>query len=247
MNDFSAFRSLTRWVSPHRSPVSLPLPLFHFSATNISAFHSRFQVESIQDFHVLTLDKRYFEIPGSVERWLYLYAKKATGGQNGIWKESFKSLHRKSASQQAYKHYASTLRKLVEKNELPGLCLSRKDSATGEDMLVMERTEKREEKAAMADEPKTEQQLTLIEQTPLEEAWENALEILGKQLGVPTVNSWLKPLRLNGCKDGILSFHAPTKFIGDWVVSHQKHRLLSVWQSLGYELASIQIEAKSAA
>ena len=41
MNDFSAFRSLTHWVSPHRSPVSLPLPLFHFPATNISAFHSR--------------------------------------------------------------------------------------------------------------------------------------------------------------------------------------------------------------
>ena len=35
--------------------------------------------ESIQEFHVLTVDKRYFEIPGSVERWLYLYSKKATG------------------------------------------------------------------------------------------------------------------------------------------------------------------------
>lgn len=63
--------------------------------------------ESVQDFHVLTLDKRYFDIPGSVERWLYLYARKATGGANGVWKETLKSLYRKSASQQEYKHYAS--------------------------------------------------------------------------------------------------------------------------------------------
>ncbi len=48
--------------------------------------------ESIQDFHVLTLDKRYFDISGSVERWLYLYARKATGGPTGVWKETFKSL-----------------------------------------------------------------------------------------------------------------------------------------------------------
>ena len=48
--------------------------------------------ESIQDFHVLTLDKRYFDISGSVERWLYLYARKATGGPAGVWKETFKSL-----------------------------------------------------------------------------------------------------------------------------------------------------------
>jgi plasmid replication initiation protein len=202
--------------------------------------------ESIQDFHVLTVDKRYFEIPGSVERWLYLYARKATGGENGIWKESFKSLHKKSASQQAYKHYASALRKLVEKNELPGLNLSRKASAAGEDMLVMERTEKREPKAPTADVPNRETQLLLIEQTPLEEAWENAFEILGKQLGVPTANSWLKPLQLVGCENGVVTFSAPTKFIADWVESHYKPRLLAVWQSLGYEVASVRIDTKPA-
>src|SRR6266436_1310350 len=75
--------------------------------------------ESIQDFHVLTLDKRYFDIPGSVERWLYLYALKASGGTAGSWQESFKSLYGKSASQQDYKHYANALRKLVERNDLP--------------------------------------------------------------------------------------------------------------------------------
>ena len=44
--------------------------------------------ESVKDHHVLTLDKRYFDIPGAVGRWLYLYAQKATGGPTGRWKET---------------------------------------------------------------------------------------------------------------------------------------------------------------
>ena len=99
--------------------------------------------ESIQGFNVLTLDKRYFQIPGTMERWLYLYARKATGSPTGIWKESFKNLHVKSASQQEYKHFASTLRKLVAKDNLPGLHLEKVSSLKGKDMLRVERTEKR--------------------------------------------------------------------------------------------------------
>ena len=125
---------------------------------------------------------------------------------------------------------------------VPGLSLSCKDSSSGGEMLVMERTEKRETKAAVTDEQKAEKQLILIEQTPLEEAWENALEILEKQLGVATVNSWLKPLRLMGCENGILTLHAPTKFIADWVESRYQQKIASVWQSLGYEMSAIWIE-----
>jgi plasmid replication initiation protein len=201
--------------------------------------------ESIQDFHVLTLDKRYFDIPGSVERWLYLYAKKATGGATGAWQESFKKLYEKSASQQAYKHYAHALRKLIEKNDLPGLRLSRKRSSTGKEMLVMERTEKRS-----AVEIKNEQQLPLIERSPLEEAWENVLEILSQQIGEASVKSWMKPLHLVNFEAGTLTYRATTKFIADWVESQYTGRLRTAWQAVGYEVAAVRIEAprkKSAA
>ena len=201
--------------------------------------------ESIQDFHVLTLDKRYFDIPGSVERWLYLYAKKATGGPTGAWQESFKKLYEKSASQQAYKHYAHALRKLIEKNDLPGLRLSRKRSSTGKEMLVMERTEKRS-----AVESKAGQQLPLIEQSPLEEAWENVLDILCQQIGDATVKSWMKPLHLVSFEDGTLTYRATTKFIADWVESHYSDSLRTAWQAVGYEVAAVSVEAprkKSAA
>jgi plasmid replication initiation protein len=201
--------------------------------------------ESIQDFHVLTLDKRYFDIPGSVERWLYLYAKKATGGATGAWQESFKKLYEKSASQQAYKHYAHALRKLIEKNDLPGLRLSRKRSSTGKEMLVMERTEKRS-----AVETKAEQQLPLIERSPLEEAWENVLDILCEQIGEATVKSWMKPLHLVNFENGTLTYRATTKFIADWVESQYSGRLRTAWRAVGYEVVAVRIETprkKSAA
>ena len=201
--------------------------------------------ESIQNFDVLTLDKRYFDIAGSVERYLYLYARKATGGPTGSWQESFKTLYEKSASQQEYKHYANALRKLVEKNDLPGFNLSRKRSSTGKEMLVMQRTEKR-----VAFEARAERQPALIERSPLEEAWENVLDMLRRQMGEATVNSWLKPLHVVSFDDGALTLRAPMKFVSEWVDSHYRSRLLAAWKSVGYEVATIRFESprkKSAA
>ena len=193
--------------------------------------------ESVQGFNVLTLDKRYFEITGSLERFLYLYARKATGGESGHWMESFKSLYAKSASQQEFKHYANTLRKLVKRNDLPGFRLEARQSAKGVASLFMERTEKREPKSIEKPE-----QLTLIEQTPLEEAWENALENLRQQLGEATVTSWFLKLQLVGFDSGTLTYRAPTKFIAEWVESHYGSRLKTVWKSVGYDVATLLIE-----
>ena len=200
--------------------------------------------ESIQNFNVLTLDKRYFDIPGGVERWLYLYARKATGGAHGVWKETFRSLYLKSASQQEYKHFASALRKLVEKDNLPGLKLAKVESNQGKDMLRMERTEKRqviENKAT----PANGVQIELIERTPLEEAWENVFEIMGNHLGQPTANSWLKDLRLVKLENGTLTLQAKTKFIADHVESHFRSKLLMVWQTINPDVAAIRVEAKA--
>jgi plasmid replication initiation protein len=199
--------------------------------------------ESIKDFHVLTLDKRYFEIPGSVERWLYLYARKATGGPNGVWRETFKSLYQKSASQQEYKHYASTLRKLVQKNDLPGLRLEKVSSTQGKDMLLMERTEKREvtaEKAQAVQAP--EVQMELIEKTPLEDSWENVLEIMRKHLGEALVKSWLVKLQPKGLEGSSLIFQAPTKFIADWVANNYSFKLADAWRLMGHDVDDIRFE-----
>ena len=195
--------------------------------------------ESVQGLNVLTLDKRYFAISGPVERWLYLYARKATGGANGQWLEGFKSLYAKSASQQQFKHYAATLRKLAAKNELPGFRLEVRKGANGAPALFMERTERREpiEKAA-------ELQLLLLEQSPLEEAWENVLETLNRKLGAATVSRWLKPLQPVSFEGGTLSFRAPTIFISDWIQSRYLGHLRDSWKSVGYDVEKIAFAAK---
>lgn len=199
--------------------------------------------ESIKDFHVLTLDKRYFEIPGSVERWLYLYARKATGGPAGVWKETFKSLYQKSASQQAYKHYASALRKLVKKNDLPGLRLEQLSSAQGKDMLLMERTEKRpvvESKEAQVQEA----QLTFLERTPLEESWENVLEVMRRQIGADQVKAWLEKLHLVSLEEETLILRAPSKFVAEWVENNFRQKLTNAWQTVGQPVSAIRFESK---
>jgi plasmid replication initiation protein len=202
--------------------------------------------ESIQDFHVLTLDKRYFEISGSVERWLYLYARKATGNPDGMWKEGFRSLYKKSASQQAYKHYASALRRIIERNDLPGLKLERCASASGLDMLRMERIDKREAIEARAGgQQQQQQELAFMERTPLEEAWENVLDMLRKSLSAPTVSSWMEKLDLLGLEEELLSFRAPSKFIAEHVQSRFGLRIREAWRSLGYEVKEIVFQVKS--
>jgi plasmid replication initiation protein len=201
--------------------------------------------ESVQGLNVLTLNKRYFDIAGPVERWLYQYARKATGGATARWLESIKSLYAKSASQQEFKHYANTLRKVAKKNDLPGLRLEIRAGANGGSSLFMERTEKR-----VIFDAKAEQQLPLIELSPLEEAWENVLDFLRERLGEAVANSWFPKLHLVSFEEGCLTFRAPTRFAGEWVESHYRSQLISAWKSVGYEVETLRIDGprkKSAA
>ncbi|MGB8169006.1 MAG: replication initiator protein A [Chthoniobacteraceae bacterium] len=191
--------------------------------------------DSIQDFHVLTLDREYFAIPGSVERWLYLYARKATGGGNGVWKESFKSLYQKSASQQAFKHYASRLRDLVKQNELPGLRLEQTVSKKGEPVLKMQRAENQREKPTFP-----ERQLVLVEVSPLEEAWQNVLESFRVQLGEASANAWIGKLRFVSLEGGALTYHSPSNFIADYVRNTFGPRLIAAWKNVGHEVKELR-------
>ena len=104
-------------------------------------------------------------------------------------------------------------------------------------MLVMRRTEKPAVLPA-----KAEQQLPLIEATPLEEAWENVFATLCSQLGTATANSWLKRLQVVGLTDGTLTFRADTKFIADTVLSQYERRLKTAWLDVGHEVTSLQFE-----
>ena len=88
---------------------------------------------------ILTLDDEYFELTGGLQRWLYLYVRKASGKQATGWRESFCSIYKKSASSGSFKLFKSRLRGLIKKQGLPHYLLQEYESINGESYLLMTR------------------------------------------------------------------------------------------------------------
>jgi len=69
---------------------------------------------------VLTLDEGYFKITSGVERWLYMFARKAGGYNVGGWSESIESIYNKSGSVGTLTEFKRTIKKIVNKQSLLG-------------------------------------------------------------------------------------------------------------------------------
>jgi len=90
----------------------------------------------IDPSRVLTLDPRYFELTGGIERWLYRLARKHAGTQPQGWRFDFDYLHRKSGSGAPLKDFAIDLRRIAARQSLPGyrLCIVR--SGVAESLVI---------------------------------------------------------------------------------------------------------------
>jgi len=198
-------------------------------------------LESVEEFQVLTFDRLYFEIPGAMERWLYLHARKCTGGPSGMWREGFKSLYAKSASLQQYKHFASSLRKIVVKDSLPGFRLELVRSAEGKDMLKMIRLRKGE-----ADQKTLEYEYERAEElSSLEEAWQHVLDLLRKSIGKATVRVWLEKIDVGPLEKGELDLFAPTQFIASEIEAKFLPKIKQAWHELGFPVEQIAFSVRN--
>jgi plasmid replication initiation protein len=65
--------------------------------------------------NLLTLSNDYFTLTGGLERWLYLWCRKAAGHQASGWTESFESLWNKSGVEVSYVAFCRKLRNLISK------------------------------------------------------------------------------------------------------------------------------------
>ena len=74
---------------------------------------------------VLTLDPKYFDIKGGLERWLYLYARKVSGRQEFGWNENIKLIYEKSASSGTYNEFNRKLKKILTEDNLLGYNVSK--------------------------------------------------------------------------------------------------------------------------
>jgi plasmid replication initiation protein len=69
---------------------------------------------------VLTLDDGYFKIRGGLERWLYMFARKASGYNVGGWAEGINSIYEKSGSKGTLSEFKRSVNKIVNKQSLIG-------------------------------------------------------------------------------------------------------------------------------
>jgi plasmid replication initiation protein len=69
---------------------------------------------------VLRLDRAYFTLSGGIERWLYRLVRKHGGRQTGGWQFELRHLYRKSGSLARYSDFALDLRRIAQRQSLPG-------------------------------------------------------------------------------------------------------------------------------
>ncbi|MGY3441294.1 replication initiator protein A [Bradyrhizobium sp. USDA 4473] len=69
---------------------------------------------------VLAIDPSYFRLTGGIERWLYRVARKHAGRQPKGWLFEIAHLHEKSGSMVRVSDFALQIRRLAERQSLPG-------------------------------------------------------------------------------------------------------------------------------
>ena len=106
---FSWINEWKETVDAHGNPRGLELILPDWFYTGV-----------LNNALVLTIDRRYFDLTGGLERWLYRLARKHGGRQDGGWSFDVMHLHAKSGSLSPVKHFAYDLRQIVRRQTLPG-------------------------------------------------------------------------------------------------------------------------------
>jgi plasmid replication initiation protein len=84
---------------------------------------------------VLTIDPAYFGLRGGIERWLYRLVRKHAGLQPSGWRFDFPYLHRKSGSLARFSDFALDLRRIAERQGLPGYRIAIARSPSVESLL----------------------------------------------------------------------------------------------------------------
>jgi plasmid replication initiation protein len=75
--------------------------------------------------NALSLDPRYFDITGGLDRFLYLWARKSVGPiHDRCWTESFELIYEKSGATTPKQQFHQLLRRSIKNNRIPGYLLT---------------------------------------------------------------------------------------------------------------------------
>jgi len=89
----------------------------------------------LDDKLVLSIDREYFRLTGGIERWLYRVVRKHGGRQEMGWAFTMAQLHHKSGSTRRLADFAKDVRKIVQRQRLPGYWLTLYRTGAGEEAL----------------------------------------------------------------------------------------------------------------
>lgn len=85
---------------------------------------------------VLTIDRRYFDLTGGIDRWLYRLVRKHAGRQSDGWRFDFRYLYAKSGSLSRFSDFAIDLRRITREQLLPGYQLAVERGCDGSEILA---------------------------------------------------------------------------------------------------------------
>jgi plasmid replication initiation protein len=88
---------------------------------------------------VLAIDPRYFRLTGGIERWLYRVARKHAGCQPAGWAFELAHLHHKSGSLARPSDFALDIRRIVQRQPLPGYRLMLEHALGRERLRILPR------------------------------------------------------------------------------------------------------------
>lgn len=88
---------------------------------------------------VLSIDPQYFRLTGGIERWLYRVARKHAGRQAAGWAFEMAHLHHKSGSLARPSDFALDIRRIVQRQPLPGYRLMMERALGRERLRILPR------------------------------------------------------------------------------------------------------------
>jgi plasmid replication initiation protein len=119
--------SMIEQVSWAEDPFGKPL--------GVSVTLPQWLYRAVVDRRVLSMDGRYFDLTGGLERWLYRVVRKQAGDRPDGWRWTFADLHERSGVTRERKKFAHDLRRLIDANGLPEYWLTVYSDVSGDECL----------------------------------------------------------------------------------------------------------------
>ena len=83
-------------------------------------------------------------------------------------------------------------------------------------------------------------------QESLKKQWETVSGNLRAEIGEAPYQSWLRPMKVRGLTDGVITISVPTRFMRDWAAAHYQDRLTELWRTENAALQRIEVVVHTA-